>query len=158
MKKIELTFLIFSFSFLSIYAQTEPNPAKNKYEFNSLTLLKLDEVIKEDFNGDGKIDKAIFVTDKGKSGIKIIDGKTEEVTIIGLGHEFEEMGDDFSWVDYWGVVKDKTTFEIIIEDGEILGEQAVKLENPSLLLKKEDVGGGLLTFKEGKFVWIHQTD
>lgn len=158
MKKIVLTFLIFSFCFLSIYSQTETNKEKNKYEFSNVTILKLNEVINEDLNGDGKIDEAIFVTENAKSGIKIIDGKTGKVMKIGLGQEFEEMGDDFSWVDYWGVVKDKTTYEIIIEDGEILEEHALELENPSLLLKKEDVGGGLITFRKGKFVWIHQTD
>lgn len=32
------------------------------------------------------------------------------------------------------------------------------LENPSIVVRKEEVGGGLITFKDGRYVWIHQAD
>jgi hypothetical protein len=60
-------------------------------------------------------------------------------------------------VDYWGLVEDKETFETIIKDDEIAGDRKVKLENPSIALGKDEVGGGLITFMKGKYVWIHQT-
>ena len=146
--------IFFLFSSLINYSQTD----KQILEFENYVIHNLNETIKEDFNGDGLIDKAVFIQEQNKSGIKITDGKTGETKKIGLGEEFEEMGDDFSWVDYWGVIKDQRTFEIIIIDGEILGEETVILENTSIFIRKEDLGGGIITFRNGKYEWIHQSD
>lgn len=128
------------------------------YEFKRAELIGLKDSIREDLNGDGFLDKAIFTNEDGKSGILIMDGQTNEEIKIGLGNEFEEMGDDFSWVDYWGIVRDSITYEIIIENAEILGDTIVQLDNPSIVVRKEEVGGGLITFRNGKYEWIHQAD
>nr|WKN37409.1 hypothetical protein K4G66_01635 [Tunicatimonas sp. TK19036] len=138
--------------------QGDREPLDLSYEFKDAKIIDLKDSIVEDLNGDGTADNAIFTTENGKSGILITDGKTKQETRIGLGHSFEERGDDFSWVDYWGIVKDSTTYEIIIENAEILGDTTVYLENPSILIRKEEVGGGLITFRNGKYEWIHQAD
>jgi hypothetical protein len=126
--------------------------------FKNFQLFRLNETITEDLNGDHVIDKATFTSQNGKSGILITDGKTKQEIKIGLGVGFEEIGDDFSWVDYWAVVKDSTTYEVMIRDSEIIGDTIVRLENPSIAVRKEEVGGGLIIFRKGKYEWIHQAD
>ena len=128
------------------------------YEFQKAQLFDLKDTLQEDFNGDRTIDKAVFLTEDGKAGIIITDGKTQEQVKIGLGNKFEEQGDDFSWVDYWGIVKDSSTYEIIVTNGEIIGDTLIRLENPAIVVRKEEVGGGLITFRNGKYEWIHQAD
>jgi len=59
-------------------------PLAKKYEVSfRLNLFYL----RGDFNGDGKIDVAVLVTQRstGKTGIAIIDGVTNKVTILGAG-------------------------------------------------------------------------
>jgi hypothetical protein len=126
--------------------------------FKNFRLMDLKEPILADLNGDGITDKAIFTSLNGKRGILITEGKGHKVVKIGLGEAFEEMSDDFSWVDYWAVVQDSTTYEVIIIDSEINGDTIVSLEHPSIVVRKEEVGGGVITFKNGKYQWIHQAD
>ena len=65
---------------------------------------------------------------------------------------------EFDWVDYWGLVEDKETSETTFtEDGDVLDSKTVNLKNPSIALGKDEVGGGLITYLNGKYVWIHQT-
>jgi len=75
-----------------------------------------------------------------------------------MGNKFYEMGDDFGWVDTWGVTYDKIANEVLIKDSEIIGGRDVKLKNPSIILRKEDAGGGLVTFLDSKYQWVHQAD
>jgi len=51
----------------------------------------------------------------------------------------------------------KTSEATFTEDGDILGSEDVKLQNPSIALGADELGGGLITFLNGKYVWIHQT-
>ncbi|MDY3317743.1 hypothetical protein PG630_10520 [Riemerella anatipestifer] len=125
--------------------------------FEKATLYKLTDTITADFNGDGFLDKAIYKKEKETSGIIIIHGKTNDQVKIGFGKQFSHMT-EFNWVDYWGLVEDKKTSETTFsEDGDILGSKDVKLQNPSIVLGADEVGGGLITYLNGKYVWIHQT-
>ena len=56
-----------------------------------------------DFNGDGKIDVAVLLTQRstGKLGIAIVHGTTGKVTILGAGFVIGNGGDDFEWMDSW---------------------------------------------------------
>lgn len=118
----------------------------------------LDDTIRVDLTGDGTPDQAVFVREKEKAGIVITDGRTRKQTKIGLGHPFEPMTDDFSWVDYWGLVRDTSTYEIVVSEGEILGDTIVRLEHPAIVLRRDEVGGGLIVYRNGRFVWVHQAD
>ena len=125
--------------------------------FEKATLYKLTDTITADFNGDGFLDKAIYKKEKETSGIIIIHGKTNEQVKIGFGKQFAHMT-EFDWVDYWGLVEDKETSETTFtDDGDVLDSKTVNLQNPSIALGKDEVGGGLITYLNGKYVWIHQT-
>ena len=126
--------------------------------FEEATLFNLSDTITADFDGDGKLDKALFKKESGTSGIIIIHGKTNEHIRIGFGKPIAHLT-EFDWVDYWGLVEDRVTSETTFtKDGDVLGSKVVNLQNASIALGKEEVGGGLLTFLNGKYVWIHQTD
>ena len=125
--------------------------------FEKATLYALTDTITADFNGDGFLDKAIYKKEKETSGIIIIHGKTNEQVKIGFGKQFAHMT-EFDWVDYWGLVEDKETSETTFtEDGDVLDSKTVNLKNPSIALGKDEVGGGLITYLNGKYEWIHQT-
>tara|TARA_B100000508_G_scaffold34889_1_gene27098 strand:- start:316 stop:837 length:522 start_codon:yes stop_codon:yes gene_type:complete len=125
--------------------------------FDIATLFNLKDTIKADFNGDGATDKAIFIKDNETSGIIYIHGKTNEKVRIGFGEQFAHMT-EFDWVDYWGLVEDKKTSKTAFdEDGDIIGSKEVTLQNPSIALGADELGGGLITFINGEYVWIHQT-
>lgn len=126
-------------------------------EFDKATLNALTDIITADFNGDGFLDKAIYKKEKETSGIIIIHDKTNEQVKIGFGKQFSHMT-EFDWVDYWGLVEDKETSETAFTvDGDVLYCKTVNLKNPSIALGKDEVGGGLITYLNGKYVWIHQT-
>jgi len=136
--------------------QTEINNQDLSYEFKDATTFKLTDTINADFNGDGNNDRAIFKKNE-TSGIIITHGKTNQKIKIGFGEPFAHLT-EFNWVDYWGLVNDSKSYEIVIEDAEIIEDREVNLENPSIVVRKEEVGGGLISFKDGKYIWIHQAD
>lgn len=114
--------------------------------FKNATLFNLSDTIIADFNGDGTIDKALYLKENETSGIVIIHGGLNEEFRIGFGEQFAHMT-EFNWVDYWGLVMDKKTSEVTFtEDGDILGSEDVNLQNPSIALGKDEVGGGLITY------------
>lgn len=127
------------------------------FEFKNAIAFQLTDTITADFNGDGQEDQAIFKKEDGTSGIHIKHGQTDEEIKIGFGKKFAHLT-EFNWVDFWGLVKDSATYEIIIEDAEITGDTIVRLENPSIFVRKDEVGGGIVTFRNGKYKWIHQAD
>ena len=136
---------------------TDKNLSLNS-EFKQATAFKLSVTMTADFNGDGKVDKAVFKKEKNTSGIIIKHGGTGEEIRLCFGKPFAHLT-DFDWVDFWGLVKDRETFEIVIdENSDIIGDRKVALENPSIVVRKEEVGGGIITYKDGKYQWIHQSD
>jgi hypothetical protein len=125
-------------------------------EFNEFRLFNLNDKLKADFNGDGSIDVAKFIKTE-KSGITIVLGNSKDSITLGFGNQFAHMT-DFNWVeDYWAIVNDSVTFEIIFENDD-MSDTLVRLENPSIGLINEEACSGLITYKNGKFIWIHQTD
>jgi len=127
-------------------------------EYKDYQIYNLNEIISEDFNGDGVIDKAEFKKQKN-SGIIITDGKTHIETRLGFGKKFAHMT-DFDWVSFWGILKDKTTFEITFDNktGDILGDSIVTLKYKSIFVIEDEVGGGVITYENNSYKWIHQSD
>ena len=128
-----------------------------EYEFENAVHFSIDKSIIADFNGDGINDTAVYRKENKTSGIIIKHGQTEEVVRIGFGENFAHLT-DFNWVDFWGLVKDSTSYEMIFDETDILGDTIVRLDNYSIVLREEEAGGGLITFKNGVYKWIHQSD
>lgn len=124
-------------------------------EFKNFKIFNISDTIKADLNGDKVVDFAFFTN---KKNISIVDGLSKKAVIVGSDKSFDDIGNDFSWVDFWGTTTDMGTYEIVIEDSEIVGDKKAKLNNHSLFVRKDEVGGGVITFKENKYVWIHQAD
>ena len=139
--------------------QTEEYRKESLNGFEKATLYKLTDTIMTDFNGDGFLDKAFYKKENETSGIIIKHGKTNEEFRIGFGKNFSFWTDfECNWVDYWGLVEDRETSETTFtEDGEVLGSKQVILQNNSIVLGADEVGGGLITFINGQYVWIHLT-
>ena len=127
-----------------------------KNEFKEFIIYSLSDTIKGDFNGD-KIFDLVYITQNPKE-IFIIDGKSRKSVKVGSHKSFGDMQNQFNWIDYWGTTNDNETYEIVIDDSEIVGDRKVKLINTSIFLRKDEVGGGIITYKNGEFIWIHQSD
>lgn len=132
-------------------------------EFKKYKIYRLNETLCEDFNGDGIADKAEFVKSNGKTGIIITDGKSKELTKLGFGNKFAHLT-DFDWVNYWGVLIDSSTNEVEFDNntGDILGSKTVQLKNISIFLRQDEngdgSGGGIITYEDNNYKWIHQTE
>jgi len=140
------------------HSSSEPSPINKEslnFEFEQATLFNLLDTITADLNGDGNDDQAFFKKEKKTSGIIIKHGQTGEVFSIGFGKHFAHLT-DFNWVDYWGLIHDSKAVEIVVENAEIIGDRIVILVNPSIVVRRVEEGGGLITFKNGGYEWIHQ--
>lgn len=125
----------------------------------SLYRYGLQDTVREDVNCDGFIDQIFFSKKDSIRHIILLDGKNKKQKVFGLDLQVKgETEADYSWVDFWGITKDTLTWEMIIDDGEIAGSRSVTLRCPSIVLRKEEVGGGIITFKKSEFVWVHQAD
>lgn len=127
-------------------------------EFKLFTRYTVKDSIEADLNGDNVAEKAFFKQTADERNLFIIDGRTKELIKIGSDASFKDLGDDFNWVDYWGITRDSETFEVLVEDDEVTGGRNVKLKYPSLFVRKEEVGGGMITWSGKAYKWIHQAD
>lgn len=118
----------------------------------------LKDTITADLDGDSIPEKAYFKNYPDKKIVIVKNGKTNKETSIGLDKSFKDIGSNFNWVDNWGTISDNEVYENVVRDGEIIGGKKVKLTNKSLFVGKDDAGGGIITFKDGKFIWIHQAE
>lgn len=126
-------------------------------EFKDFRIYKLSDAIIADFNGDGRKDTAQFRKTEEEACVIISHGGSSEQIVLGCGNELDGIGDDFSWVDEWGILLDRSTFEVKFENDEVAGSEEVLLDNPGIVVTKKESGGGVITFKNRKYIWIHQT-
>lgn len=159
--KYILYFSIFVFTLSlkqKLFAQDIESQKKSlECDFEDVIYFSIDESIIADFNGDGINDTAVFRKENKTSGIIIKHGQTEETVSLGFGKGFAHLT-DFNWVDFWGLVKDTTTYEMVFNETDIMGDTIISLKNPSIVVRKEEAGGGVITFKNGIYIWIHQSD
>jgi len=107
-----------------------------------------------DFNGDGKADVAVLVTEHstGKVGIAIVQGATGKLTILGAGVGIGNGGDDFEWMDSWKLYSKKG-------DTRSTAETSVpKLRGDALLVEKSEAASALIYWNGKKYVWSQQGD
>jgi hypothetical protein len=107
--------------------------------------------LREDFNGDGKIDVAVLVKQRsiGKVGIAIINGASDKITILGAGTAIGNGGDNFEWMDSW---------EIYSKDRMASGTSVTKLRGDALLVSKSETASALIYWNGKRYVWLQQGD
>jgi hypothetical protein len=107
--------------------------------------------LREDFDGDGKIDVAVLVKERsmGKIGIAIINDATDKVTILGAGTAIGNGGDDFEWMDSW---------EIYSKDRIASGTSVPKRRGDALLVSKSEAASALIYWNGKRYVWRQQGD
>lgn len=137
--------------------------AEKTVKDSGLTVLnKLNpQYIQKDLDGDGKNEIALFVEDQTskKKGICIVESGSDSCVILGAGKKFYAGGDDFRWVDTWQLIPAGETWETTFEpNGDVLGERKVILENDSLKICVDEGGCGVITYKNGQYIWVHQAD
>lgn len=120
--------------------------------FNTTHLFTIKDTIFADFNGDGEADRAYFKVMGKKLALVIADKKGE--VVVGAHGSFTKVGDDFSWASFWALTTDKALEEHLLK-GAI---RKHPLGPNSLVIQRDEVGGGVVTFKDGQYQWIHMTD
>ena len=107
-----------------------------------------------DFNGDGKMDVAVLVTERstGKLGIAIVHGTTGKVTLLGAGIGVGNGGDDFEWMDSWQV-SSKTRAGHASDE-----TSAPRLRGDALLVEKSEAASALIYWNGKRYVWSQQGD
>lgn len=127
------------------------------FEFQDYKEYRITDTISIDLNGNGILELIYF--DKKDCPKLIIAEKGQGLISIGCGkEEYKGFPNAIGWVDLWCVVYDKETFEVIVEDEELVGDKIVSLERPSVYVGKEEAGGGIITYRNGEFYWVHQSD
>ena len=127
-------------------------------EMTDFKTYNLNDTIRIDLNGNGELEKVYFAQNKCK--YIFIEQKKGDTLKIGCHQtkplRYPELVD---WIDEWGVISDKKTWEVLFkENGDLDKDTIIELERPSIYVQKQDVGGGIITFKKGKLYWIHQSD
>jgi hypothetical protein len=117
------------------------------------------------FNPDDILDTAILIRHKsaGKDALFIKHGGTDRSILLKNGKDVGSDFPDFNWVGQFEIKKKGTKIWNNVIDGEIVGEEQVP-ENKKITLKTDGIfvhideggGGGIIYFKNGKYVWVQQ--
>lgn len=100
-------------------------------------------ILQGDFDGDGKIDIAVFV-ESAKShqqGIVFLHQGTSRVFVVGAGTPLGNGGDDFEWMDSWSIKA-----------------HGPKSRSDAVLVSREGSASGLVIFANGRYRWKQQGD
>ena len=94
-----------------------------------------------DFDGDKVQDFAVFIRDtkSKKEGIAIL-RRSRSTLVVGAGIELGNGGDDFSWLDMWGVI------------------EGHGVEADQLFVAKESSASAIVSLKNDKPTWQQQGD
>ena len=115
--------------------------------------------LEEDFNGDGYYDIALPVIEisSEKAGFAIINGKSNQIFIVGAGSLIEGLeSDDLSYINIWRIDRD---LDDIPRDEQLeTDELPLKyMFNLGIEILKSEVGGGLIYWTVKGYTYLHQT-
>ncbi len=128
------------------------------FEFKNYREYRISDTINIDLNGNGILE-SVYFEDKDCPKL-LIKERGQELISLGCGNEkYNGFPNTVGWVDLWCVVSDKKVWEVLFtEDGDIDKDTIIDLERPSIYIGKEEAGGGIITYRNGKLYWIHQSD
>ena len=117
------------------------------------------------FNPDKVLDTAVIIRHKatGKDALFIKHGGSEKSFLLTNGMDVATEFDDFNWVGEFAVTKKGTKVWNNVINDEIVGEDQVS-EKDKFILKTDGIwvhvdeasGGGIIYYKNGKYVWVQQ--
>jgi hypothetical protein len=107
-----------------------------------------------DFDGDGQFDTALLIEERssGKSGVAILQGKSNRMAVIGAGQAFGNGGDNFSWMDAWYVYRRSP-----VRRGAD-GKTPPKLRGDALMVSKSESASALIYWNGKNYAWYQQGD
>ncbi|RTQ46500.1 hypothetical protein EJV47_21335 [Hymenobacter gummosus] len=115
-----------------------------------------------DFDGDGKTDVAVLVTDRQqRRGIVVLHQGKAAPVVLGAGRRFGNGGDNFSWLTEWKLYRAKTAEVTRTQpNGDLAGTRTVPLRRPGLLIlaTDEQYSGGLVYWDGRRYTWLQQGD
>jgi hypothetical protein len=109
-------------------------------------------VLRGDFDGDGKLDEAILVSETAapkRRGVALLLQEEHGLrgVLLGAGVPFGNGGDDFRWMDAWHVIGRSK-----------VPKRARKAAGDGLVVEKTEEAGGLVVFIAGAPHWIQWSD
>lgn len=122
-----------------------------KFELHDMT-----DTLLADMTGDGKAEK-IYLRAGKPMLMEVLEGGGKTVS-IGEDASFKDVGDDFGWADHWGIIRATSATENLVHDGEPEFSRRVTLGPASVFIRRDEAGGGIITYRDGKYIWIHQAD
>lgn len=114
-----------------------------------------------DFNGDAVNDTARLWTVEEQRHFSIILGGNLGKFDFGKGNTFGILDHDLAWIDTIYLSNDSVLYsQVFLENGDVDIENydSVLVRYPSISLLQEELGGGTVYWKDGKFNWVHQAD
>ena len=145
-------FLVILLLSINVSAQSE------SFNFRKYKAFDINDTIQIDLNGNGIIEKVYFTQTECKQ--LIIDELGSELISIGCeNNKYFNYPDQVDWVNQWCVVYDKNVWEVLFTaNGEIVMDTIVTLKRPGIYIGKKESGGGIITYRNGKLYWVHQSD
>lgn len=116
------------------------------------------------FNDDKILDTAMLISRKisGNHALLIKHGGTGQSFLFKDGKNLNTGFKDFNWVGHLGVVRKGTKIWNNVIGGEIVSEHQVPegrkiiLKTNGILLQEDEGGGGIIYFKNKKYIWVQQ--
>lgn len=107
-----------------------------------------------DFNGDGKLDMAVLITEKksGQQGIAFVHSNSSLPLVVGTGTTLGNGSDDFNWLDAWSLCGKQP-----IQQG-ASDEKPPLLRGDALLVQKLEAASALIYWDGKAHRWYQQGD
>lgn len=128
------------------------------YGFQKFEEYDLTDTISVDLTGNGNNEKIYFIKDSCKQ--IIIERQGQGTISIGCNDlRYLDYPELIDWVNLWGVVRDKITWEMLFtETGDLDKDTIIELRQPGIYIADRDAGGGIISLQEDTIRWIHQSD